>query len=371
MFNWNKKQKPLQGLMGVGGGAIGYLVRGAGGNAPFSGSGGSYTNDPGDGYRYHMFKSGGPTTFTVAEGFNGDCTNVEILVVAGGGGGGNRTGGGGGAGGIAHASSIPELILPTALGGNTITIQVGGGGVAGGQWLGRGAGGDSYFGPGQPFEIKGLGGGAGGTDGGPALGSPGGNGGGGHYADNAGSGNQPTMNPGKPWVANYGNPGNIGYGQSPWESGAGGGAGGSGGDGGPNVRGQSGDGRNFPTFPSPKFCPSSDPWHSALNGRGGGGEIYGGGGGAGSYPPYASLRHPSAASQGGGGNGASGTPQRGGDGIDGTGGGGGGAADGPDVSIPQTFPIGSGFTAPGASLPTTSNAGFGADGLVVIRYQVP
>lgn len=370
MFNWHKKEKPIQGMMGMGGGAVGYLVRGAGGNAPFSGTGGSHTSEPGDGYRYHMFKSGGPTTFTVVDGFNGDCTNVEILVVAGGGGGGNRTGGGGGAGGIAHAFNIPELVLPTSLGGNDITIQVGGGGVAGGQFLGRGAGGDSYFGPGQPFEIKGLGGGAGGTDGGPAYGSPGGNGGGGHYADPAGTANQPNMNPGKPWVANYGNPGNTGYGTSPWESGAGGGSGGTGANGGNNYRGEAGPSQAFPSFPSPQFCPSSDPWHSGLSNRGGSEIRYGGGGGAGSYPPYAGVRMPNSASQGGGGTGATGPGQRGGDGDDGTGGGGGGAADGPTIPIPAAFPIGSGYTSPGDPLPDNSNAGFGGAGIVVIRYQI-
>lgn len=36
MFNWNRKEKPLQGLMGVGGGATGLLYSGAGGGGLFS-----------------------------------------------------------------------------------------------------------------------------------------------------------------------------------------------------------------------------------------------------------------------------------------------------------------------------------------------
>ena len=35
MFNWNRKEKPLQGLMGVGGGATGLLYSGGGGGGGF------------------------------------------------------------------------------------------------------------------------------------------------------------------------------------------------------------------------------------------------------------------------------------------------------------------------------------------------
>lgn len=336
MFNnWHKKEKPIQGLMGFGGGATGNLA-GGGASSGFSGTGGSYEKTPGDGYKYHMFKNGGPTTFTVDPGFNGDTTGVEILVVAGGGGGGNRTGGGGGAGGVAFASNIP---LPSSLAGNNLIITVGGGND------GPGNGQDSVFGPGQPFEIRSLGGGTGGTDG--LAAGPGGSGGGGHYEYVGGNGLQPQQNPGKPWVTNYGNNGNSGYAPHPWESGAGGGAGSGATAGGPGYRGQAGSGVSIPTFPSPKFCPPGDPWHAALSGRGSNQALYGGGGGAGSYPPYSpSLNMPSGAIDGGGGYAPNGS--NGGDGINGTGGGGGGATNGPD----------------------SPNAGKGGDGVVVIRYPI-
>ena len=103
MFNWNKKEKPLQGLMGGGGGAIGYLVRGAGGGA-VEATGGT-TQDYGN-YRSHKFTSLTPTTFNVQTG-----GVVDILIVGGGGGGGGDNAGGGGSGAVRVIPSVSVLSL--------------------------------------------------------------------------------------------------------------------------------------------------------------------------------------------------------------------------------------------------------------------
>ena len=338
MFNnWYKKEKPIQGMMGFGGGAASNLVSTAQAS-PFSGTGG-VTSTPGDGYRYHMFKSG-PNPFVIDPSYGGDATGLEIMVIAGGGGGGNRTGGGGGAGGVAFANNIPEGTIPSNVAGDDIDVNVG---SAGGP--GPGNGNDSTWAVGQPWSVFAQGGGTGGTDGVPS--GAGGSGGGAHYSAPVGTGQQPSQNPGKPWVTNYGNPGSNGYTPHPWESGGGGGAGSRGNDGGSGYRGQSGNGISMPSFPSPKFCPPSDPWHSDLSGRGGPLTYYGGGGGGGSYPPYSGRNDPTLALQGGGAQGAPGGGSAG-NGRHGTGGGGGGTCDGPNG-------------APG---------GRGGHGIVVIRYPI-
>ena len=314
-YGLNKRPKKGGGFRGIGG----YVAAGVAAG----------------GYRYHYFRE--PGTFAVDSGYNGDTTDVEILVIAGGGGGGQRTGGGGGAGGIAHAQSIPPGTIPTGVAGSNITITVGDGATR------NNDGGDSGFGTSSdPYYILAKGGGNGGTD--PTVEGPGGSGGGGHYGRDGGDGIQPSQNPGKPWVTNYGNNGSAGYTPHPWESGAGGGAGGAASNGGPGYRGAAGAGQDFPTFSSPTFMPSNDPWYSAMHSRGSYVK-YGGGGGAGSYPPYYPDNMPTAAYQGGGGRG--GRNPEGGDsqpGRDGTGGGGGGAAYDPQ------------------------NGGTGGSGMVVIRY---
>ena len=336
--NWHKKEKPIQGLMGFGGGATGNLVR-AGGGGGFGGTGGTNTVDSG-GYRYHFFRYGGPDTFTVNPNYGGDATGLEILVIAGGGGGGNRTGGGGGAGGIAFAQNIPVNTIPDSVAGTDIPISVG-------DYVQSGAsgdrrGGNTVFAPGAPYEVFAYGGGSGGTDGQTAAG--GGSGGGSHYNATVGGATQPGENVNKPWVTNYGHPGSNGYTPHPWESGGGGGAGSRGVDATPGVRGTGGDGQLFPTFPSPIFVPNSDPWYSNLNGRGDNQCRYGGGGGGGSHPPHSPPNHPTAASAGGGAVGGPTSGNVGGDAIHGTGGGGGGA--------------------------TNGNGGAGAYGMIALRYPI-
>lgn len=323
--------------MGFGGGATGNLVRGGGGGS-FSGTGGSNTADSG-GYRYHFFRTGGPTQFAVDPNYGGDATGLEILVIAGGGGGGNRTGGGGGAGGIAFAENIPVNTIPANVAGTNIEVQVG---ADNGQ-QGPGNGNPSIWGVGQPFGVFAQGGGTGGTDGLSA--GTGGSGGGSHYNATVGTGQQPTQNSGKPWVTNYGHPGSNGYTPTPWESGGGGGAGSRGVDSNGPQRGTAGDGKLFPTFNSSIFVPSSDPWYSNLHSRGDNGCRYGGGGGGGSHPPLSSQNHPTNALRGGGGDGGPSGGGGGNDAIQGTGGGGGGAAN-------------------------SGNGGRGGSGMVVIRYPI-
>ena len=150
MFNWYKKEKPFfTGIArGVGGAGFGG-ARAAGPSAsgfPFSGTGGVVSAGiaPGNGYRYHYFKS--PGSFVVSSSYdNAPGSIIDILLVAGGGGGGARSGGGGGAAGVAWGQVIP---IPISVAGTSIPITVGTGGN-GGVSTGVGSpGNDSYFGTG-------------------------------------------------------------------------------------------------------------------------------------------------------------------------------------------------------------------------------
>ena len=137
MFGPFKKEKPIMGLMGAGGGATGLAASGAGGPSPgMEASGGviaEYT-DPQDSaiYRAHTFTSSG--SFVVsALSENPDCPNViDYLIVAGGGGGGrdyypgDRCAGGGGAGSVRY---VPQGY--TVTGPVTIPVTVGYGGKGG------------------------------------------------------------------------------------------------------------------------------------------------------------------------------------------------------------------------------------------------
>ena len=341
-----KKEKPVftGSRFGFGGGSGGAA---AASPAPFGGSGGVVSAGvaPGNGYRYHYFKS--PGTFDVSPTYGLDGGTLEVLVVAGGGSGGPRVGGGGGAGGIALATPVP---IPFATAGTAIPITVGAGGAQGGNSPSstRGQpGGDSKFGASpDPYYVVAIGGGAGGADD-NTSGVPGGSGGGSQYNGSAGAAQQPSQNPGKPWVQNYGHAGSQGAGPPAWQSGAGGGAGGPAGDGDPNNRGEAGESRPIATFTVPLYMPAPDPYRPAINPKPG--AHYAGGGGAGDYPPFIAQRFPTGAGYGGGGIGGpsseagNGTP-----GVDGLGGGGGGATGSNDG------PLG----------------GAGGAGIVVIRYTV-
>jgi len=348
--SWFKKEKPLLGLTGMGGGAGGYLVGGGGGIFVSGGVVSAGVADP-DGYTYHYFKNPGGT-LTVS----GVSIVCEMLVVAGGGAGGARVGGGGGAGGIALAGVAAPMTIPVG----THTVVVGAGGTNQGpsplpSYGNRG--GDSSFGSSpNPFYVLAEGGGGGGGEP-PTSGdiTPGGSGGGAEYHYYIGSATQPTQNPGKPWVTNYGTNGGGGTPSPTHNSGGGGGAGGAGGAGtaSPDARGQAGASQDFPQFSVPKYMPAPDPYRPGINPLPG--TAYGGGGGAGDYPPVSHSapsvlpqNMPASATNGGGGvGGPPGAYGNGTAGVDGLGGGGGGGTG----------------QAPGPI------AGDGGDGILVIRYQ--
>ena len=104
MFGPFKKERPIQGLTGMGGGAASTLV--GGGVAPgISATGGdsiyTYTMPDGTMYKTHVFSSSGSFVVSDIGGLGAEC---EFVVVGGGGGGSNQHSGGGGGGG--YRSSI-------------------------------------------------------------------------------------------------------------------------------------------------------------------------------------------------------------------------------------------------------------------------
>ena len=197
-------------------------------------------------YRVHIFANSiADFVYTSGPGL------IDVMVMGGGGGGGGSYGdqdagkGGGGSGGLAWASDIP--VSP----GTTCPITVGAGGRGhygadgSADRQGRRGSNSVFVIPSGPYTITGAGGGGGGasdasssypvapnrtpsinTDSGEPGGSGGGSGargsGDGNY--NGGPATQPGLNPGMPWVSNYGNAGGNGT-SSP--SGAGGGGGGT------------------------------------------------------------------------------------------------------------------------------------------------
>ena len=333
---WFKKEAPLFTGLHFGFGA-------SSGSAavptPFSATGGEVAAGvtPGDGYTYHYFKSNG--SLVVNSAYNVPAPGVNILVIGGGGGGGRRSGGGAGAGGVANATNAP---IPTAAAGASIPITVGAGGPAPdtGTTAGTGAA-DSLFGTStDPYYVIGKAGGIGGY----GAGGGGGSGGGGQYNNGGGTANQPTANPGEPWITNYGNNGSAGEGPPDHNSGAGGGAGGGATPGGPGYRGTAGASQPLPAWNVPLWMPAPDPYRPAINPLAG--TDFGGGGGAGSYPTNRPTNMPTSAAQGGGGIGGPHTDGSGSAGVDGLGGGGGGGAG----------------SNPGPA------GGKGGAGIVVIRY---
>jgi hypothetical protein len=145
MFNlFNKKEAPLLGLQGSGGG-LGFLTGGGGG---VEASGGNVNGTLASGSKYHIFTADG--TFNVTAG-----GSVSILAIAGGGGGGVQHGGGGGAGAL-YFNEILELDA------GTYSITIGNGGTGGPAHSDNSANGsNTIFGPGTPQHIVLNGGGRG------------------------------------------------------------------------------------------------------------------------------------------------------------------------------------------------------------------
>lgn len=277
----------------------------------FSATGGQYTIEPGNGYKYHTFTAPG-TLETV-----GGPHVVEYILVAGGGGGGgcaNSASGGGGGGGMAVSSGFD-----CGFGSHPVTVGTGGVGQTGnGGTIGPGT--DSVFTYTGSGAVTVTAKGGGGGDG--PQGSAGGDDGG--SAGNGGTATQPTQNSGVPHITNYGNP-------APGNGGGGAGAIGS-----PASYG--GAGQPVPGYEYPLVLPSGlatplEPYSPTNN-------HYAGGGGG--YPSG-----PGGNSLGGGGAGLPSDNGNGNPGVDLLGGGGG-----------------------HAWWPGNATGGTGGDGIVIIRYQV-
>ncbi len=124
-----KKEAPLLGLQGSGGG-LGFLA-GSGG-AEIEATGGRTHQAVGEDshlYKYHVWKTNTPAplkNFTV-----GSEKTLDVLVVGGGGGGGGYAAGGGGAGGVLYG----QLTASEDLTARTVTI--GGAGAASSKLLGE------------------------------------------------------------------------------------------------------------------------------------------------------------------------------------------------------------------------------------------
>jgi len=367
MFNnsWFKKEKPLPTMIGMGGGATGWVL-GGGYSGPLLASGGTtqeYT-DPGPGAKYksHTFSYPNSDSFQIQNLDNANtfpqANKLDILVVGGGGAGGftpARASGGGGAGGfVTYTKTLTDIA--------TYTITVGQGGQAPDPtWYGNGNM------PGKMSKVAGIdctptqsdlmaAGGAGGAglgggkEGGSGSGAGGNNstGGEGNYwgdsanPQNTGNPLYPapidSTYPGEPFVP-QGNDGGGGPDKGSECGSGGGGAGGVGGDGyrGPPVTfyggaGGAGVNNDYQTGSNQSYCGGGGGC-SYTSGNGGAAPGPGGAGGVG--PP--SSMGPNA------------------DGEDGIRGGGGGAA----YSWPTE--IGGAYN---------STAGSGGDGVVVIRYRI-
>ena len=282
-------------------------------------------------FKVHTFT--GPGTFTVCSVGNACGSNtVDYLVVAGGGSGGSDYGGGGGAGGYRESPGTasgsyavsPRGVSPAvalSVPATAYPITVGGGGA------GRTADGQRGL-PGNPSTfstITSTAGGGGGAEGSPVPGTfpgiPGGSGGGGSYAQPAGTGNSPPVNPAQGTDGGAGGPG-------PSLVGGGGGGSVSAGTAGAN-----------PTVSGPGGAGATSSINGTPTARAGGG------GGAGGGSPYGQGYTPGTGGSGGGGAGA---PTSGGSGGDGT--------------------INTGSGGGGGNL-TTTCSGAGGSGVVIIRYK--
>ena len=321
--NFFKKEAPLLGLQGSGGG-LGFLA--GSGPSEFIASGG--TEIINGNVKYHVFIT--DQDFEVTSG-TGD---IELLVVGGGGAATGPYSAGGGAGGIAHGPSVP-------VGAGTYPVVVGTRGLATSTATG------SSSSPGRNSSITlpigtitGLGGGSGTQDAyqtGPAQYNPGGCGGGNadDSSPNSGDATQPLQPDFGIGVNQYGEPGfGPPSGNAPGSTADGGGGGGCGTGGGSSHTDSKtgGNGRPFSNFPAPVLAPAipgpdQPGWTPAVGPTG----LFGGGGNG--------ARGPSSRPPGGGG-------QVGSDGINYTGGGGGGNhGNGP--------------------------RGSGGHGIVIIRYLLP
>ena len=132
---WFKKEKPLQGLAGMGGGNANKVA--LGGSTPITASGGTEST-PGDGFKYHVFEYNSPGPFNVTDGAG----EVQIMLQGGGGGGTNGVGPSNPVGGPGGGGGGTGVFTISKLGPGNHTFSVGGPGPGNG-----GAGGNTTFTP--------------------------------------------------------------------------------------------------------------------------------------------------------------------------------------------------------------------------------
>ena len=136
-LDWFKKEKPLQSMQSMGGGAVGgVMAGGVSEGGPYSISGGTMTT-PGNGYKYFDIKNTNPAperqlAITV-DGAPGYIT-FSFVAVGGGGAGGQGApefgSGGGGAGAFVQLMDYTDIILD---GPDTWPVSIGEGGLANGR----------------------------------------------------------------------------------------------------------------------------------------------------------------------------------------------------------------------------------------------
>ena len=274
--NFFKKEAPLLGLQGSGGG-LGFLAGGGGG--PVQVTGGTQTTI--GSYLFIEFENGMPGTFTVD---SGETEEAVILIAGGGGAGGCQVGGGGGGGGLVFRNDA--TLTP-----GTYTYSVGAGGAAVAYppaFTGNPGGNTTLTFPGNhPYgnvTNTALGGGGGGGHG-RAAASGGSGGGGGAPPTNGAPGTQPgqTNTGWSQWGYNGGTGRN-----SSWAGGGGGGAAGNGypspgnDNGGPGGYGRAFPGEIPPAFgDNGVFCGGGGGCRNGHNGSNGAGGPGGGGQGGG------------------------------------------------------------------------------------------
>ena len=230
---------------------------------------GGTVSAPGNGFKYHTFKSSGSLVVTaVPGGHPGTC---ELLVVGGGGGSANGYYGGGGAGGVAKATfPLSVTTYPIAIGAASAPQATGNDTTVSGHPIGT----ITCKGGGRGGLFESHGGGAGGSGGGEQ-----------DTGEGVGPGTQPTQNPAwvpQPGFSQYGNPGGAGHMTGAYQSAGGGGAGaagqGSSGGGGSGPYGKGGIGVEMPGFEYPlvdlgpldPVSESNSPTYNHYGGGGGG-----------------------------------------------------------------------------------------------------
>lgn len=256
---FSKKEKPIPGILGLGGGGTGLSF--GGGVAGASAEGGNEIIDTGT-HWLHVFTS--PGNF-----INPGSLVVDYVMVGGGGfGGGNLTGGGGG-GAFIYKTSVT---LPAS----TYPIGIGPGGpstVAPGSWVKPNNGTPTTF---NSLTAAG-GGGSGGPYPGPPTyqsGSPGASGGGGNGEWSSWPGGSATVDPypgvfGDSPNNGYGHPGGWGTGGWNFCGGGAGGAAAAGVNGNIYDGGAGGDGLPVPWMPPSYGTPGPQPGRYFAGGGGG------------------------------------------------------------------------------------------------------